>query len=166
MIISNILTKFKNLVNKLSEILCKLKSSLVREQVQLKQQENLKRIKSRPIEPFDYYDNKLTYTYDPKDDEHLFWLKNKYYKFCLYSYSDEPKTIYLSNVEVKRKHRKHGYGNILLKHAKQLAKERGYESMYLKVAENTWQEKWYKRNGFYFFVDDVINWIWLKYDIV
>lgn len=132
----------------------------------LKKQEKLERIKSRTIEPFDYYNNKLSYIYDPEDDEHLWWLKNRYYKFCLYSYSDEPDTMYLSEVYVNKLYRKRGYGNILLKHAKQLAKERGYKTMYLKVAENSWQEKWYKRNGFEFVQNDIIqNWLWLKCEI-
>ena len=138
-------------------------------QKRLKNQEKLKRIKSRPLESFDWYNNKLTYIYDDKDSEHLWWLKNRYYKFCLYSYSDEPKIIYLSNVYVNKLFRKHRYGNILLKHAKHLAKERGYEFMYLKVKSDTWIQKWYERNGFKFHKKVKTNtkqkWVWLKYEI-
>ena len=96
------------------------------------------------------------------------WCINRYYKFCLYSYSDEPSIIYLSEVEVFKKYRKKGYGNILLKHAKILAKERRYKIMYLKVIKNSWQENWYKRNGFEFFENDKFTnnvYCWLKYNI-
>lgn len=154
MIISNILIKFKNLVNKLWEILFKNKK--------LKQQKNP--VKSRKLEPFDYYDNALQYIPQQDDIIHRLWLKNKYYRFCLYYYSDKTSEIILSDVKVNKIFRRHGYGNILLKHAKQLARERRFKKLFLNVKCGSWMEQWYKRNGFDFFEyhKEREGYVWLK----
>lgn len=132
--------------------------------------------KTRLLESFDYYNNKLTSFYDSKDDEHLLWCINRYYKFCLYWYSDEPEKIYLAEVKVFKRFRNKGFGNILLKHAKYLAKNyfkhNNFKLLFLKVNKNTWKYHWYIRNGFELYEnssqykDETNIWCWLKFNII
>ncbi len=122
---------------------------------------------TRPIESFDYFENIYNQEFNKNENNYILYVKNQYYQFCLYWYLDESYKIYLSNVEVFKRFRKRGYGNILLKHAKLIAKQKGFKIIYLKVKAFSWIEKWYKRNDFKFFEydDSYLEWNWLEYKI-
>lgn len=110
---------------------------------------------------------KYTFSYDDEENENIFWIKTKFYSFCIYWYEYEDDICYLSDVKVKSKYQNKGFGNILLKHAIQIAVKRKFEIIYLKCLADSWIQKWYEKNGFelYEYVE-IKNcsekWVWLK----
>lgn len=93
---------------------------------------------------------KLNYylIFDDEDSEYILTIKSKYFRFVIYWYTDNCTECILSDVKVKSFYRKIGYGNLLLIKAIQIAKERGFETMCLRVLKDSWMYDWYKRNGF------------------
>lgn len=88
--------------------------------------------------------------------------KNNFFKFALYYYDDDPKTVYLANVRVNENVRKNGYGNTILRFVFKYAKENNFENIILKVDKSSWVKSWYERNGFIDLNDADSNYIWMQ----
>lgn len=88
------------------------------------------------------------------------------YKFSIYTYTDDPKVVYLSNVFVEESRRGCGLGNTLLRESKSAATELGAVSILLKVIENSWLYNWYKSFGYRdLCYDGDTLYIWMKYEL-
>ena len=70
------------------------------------------------------------------------------FRFAIYRYDDDKKTIYLSNVFVDKEHRKEGIGNAILNAADKIAKKMNADSICLKVKRDSFVYEWYKRYGY------------------
>lgn len=79
--------------------------------------------------------------------------KNNTLRFALYSYSDDNKFLYLSNVYVSPELRGRGFGDRVLDFAFEKAKDLNYKKLCLNVKKDSWVEDWYKRRGFVPFED-------------
>ena len=77
------------------------------------------------------------------------WYYNyREYRFALYRYSDNLKSLYLANVEVSERYRGKGLGNLILRKAEHYAKRKKASELFLKCEKGTWISEWYKRHGF------------------
>lgn len=76
------------------------------------------------------------------------YYNTKNYRFALYSYSDEPEIIYLSNVFVNEDCRGRGFGNNILQKAAEEARATGGSYLRLKCLSTSWMHVWYKKHGF------------------
>ena len=70
------------------------------------------------------------------------------FRFAIYRYDDDKKTIYLSNVFVDEEHRREGFGNSILNVADKIAKKMNADSICLKVKRESFVHEWYKRYGY------------------
>ena len=70
------------------------------------------------------------------------------FRFAIYRYDDDKKTIYLSNVFVDEERRKEGIGNSILNATDKIAKKMNADSICLKVKRETFVHEWYKRHGY------------------
>ena len=88
----------------------------------------------------------------------------KNYRFALYIYNDDTKTMYLSNFRVEPKARKHGLGNAILVTIENESKKYGADNIALKVLKSSWVHDWYERKGYVDFADDKEDnsFIWMK----
>lgn len=68
--------------------------------------------------------------------------------FCIYKYNDDPRTIYLSNVEVDPAWRGRGYGNEILRYVDCIAWQHDADRTRLWVETDSFVHDWYKRHGF------------------
>lgn len=95
----------------------------------------------------------------------VWYFKNKYSRFALYTYDDEPGTIYLANVYVYKRYRDNGYGNEILKYAEQFAVENNFSIIILKVIDNSFAYNWYIKHGYQFLENDdtetLTSYVWL-----
>lgn len=70
------------------------------------------------------------------------------FRFAIYRYDDDLKTVYLSNVLVGREHRNHGWGNVILEYADRIAKRMNANTLCLKVKRDSSVHEWYGRHGY------------------
>ena len=70
------------------------------------------------------------------------------FRFAIYRYDDDKKTIYLSNVFVDEERRKEGIGNSILNAADKIAKKMNADSICLKAKQDSFVHEWYKRHGY------------------
>ena len=90
---------------------------------------------------------------DKNDSQHPF-------SFCIYTYSDDPSTVYLSNVYVYPEKRGNGFGSRTLEIVKSIFKEEGYHYLALAVDRDSSSEeytnlvRWYESHGFEVYYDD------------
>lgn len=63
-------------------------------------------------------------------------------------YNKERHNMWIYNLNVDEDFRKQGYGNGIIQHVIQYAKEKGCEYLYLAVEENSFMPDWYFRLGF------------------
>ena len=70
------------------------------------------------------------------------------FRFAIYGYDDDKKTIYLSNVFVDEEHRREGFGNSILNVADKIAKKMNADSICLKAKIDSFVHEWYKRHGY------------------
>lgn len=68
--------------------------------------------------------------------------------FCIYKYNDDPRTLYLANVEVDESWRGYGYGRDILKWVKCIAWQHDAERVRLTVEKDSFAHDWYARHGF------------------
>lgn len=88
------------------------------------------------------------------------------YRFSLYVYNDDMKTMYLSSVRVNPTVRKKGIGNYILDIAENEAKKYGADNILLIVSKSSWVHDWYKRRGFAdFMIDKHKDYIWMQKQI-
>lgn len=107
-------------------------------------------------------------TYECYDEEGRyvrgFDLNGPYCRFAVYSYCDESfkkplkvldtytgkiyKDLYLANLYVRPDFRNMGIGQLVLDQTAKFAKDNGFSTIYLWAEEGSWQETWYKKNGF------------------
>lgn len=86
--------------------------------------------------------------------------------FSMYSYDDDPKTVYISDVFVDDLNRHKGIGNAILGEAEDRAAYWGMERIRLRVVGSSWMRRWYERHGYRFLVDDTNkNYDWLEKNI-
>lgn len=69
-------------------------------------------------------------------------------KFCIYKYDDDPRTLYLSDVEVEKAFRGYGYGRDILRWVDCFAWQQDADKIRLWVETNSFVHDWYKRHGF------------------
>jgi len=81
-----------------------------------------------------------------------------------YFYPNLPKDIYFSDLHVSIDWRKKGLGQLMLNHHLNSALLNGFEFSYLWVDKNSFQENWYKKNGYEFYKekDEFQNWLFKK----
>lgn len=84
------------------------------------------------------------------------------FKFAIYVYDDDPKTMYLSNVFVSKNNRKQGYGNKILNIVDVVAEEFNADTIVLKANKQEFVHDWYKRHGYIDCEDDFDNYVWMK----
>jgi len=91
----------------------------------------------------------------------------KSFRFALYTYDDDPDTVYLSNVFVDEKYRRTGLGNIILEMATDIAKKMEFKTIILKVLKTSFVHEWYERHGYRDFVADSedISYVWMKKEL-
>lgn len=100
--------------------------------------------------------------------EYILNVKTKYYKFSLYWYNDDKEVIYLSDVQVYKKYRGNGLGNILLRHVEYeidiINSRIPFKYLILKATNKSFVFDWYQRNGFevYNSVDYTPYYFWLR----
>ena len=88
------------------------------------------------------------------------------YRFTLYVYNDDMKTMYLSNVRVSTTARRKGIGNGILVTAENEAKKYGADTIFLIVSKSSWVHDWYKRHGFADFMDNKYkDYVWVQKQI-
>lgn len=92
----------------------------------------------------------------------IYYYKEDYYEFALYTYNDDKKTMYLSNVKVNPKVRGRGLGNRILRFADKEAKKKNYTILCLNVLKSSWVHSWYSRHGYSDFCDKNNDNIWMK----
>lgn len=86
------------------------------------------------------------------------------YRFALYAYDDDVKTMYLSNVRVEPAARKRGIGNEILAKAENEAKRHKADTICLKALRTSWVHDWYERHGYAdFCYDEDADYIWMKH---
>lgn len=69
--------------------------------------------------------------------------------FCLYTYDDDPYSIFLSNLEVNHNFRNKGIGNYMLDLVvNHISPNLGRKKLYLCVKEKSWMFDWYNRKRF------------------
>ena len=89
------------------------------------------------------------------------------FEFCLYIYNDDPNTIYLANVKVKRALRQQGIGNRILIAAENEAKSFNCKYIQLRVFKDSWVRDWYHRHGYnVIHIEDGSNYIWMEKEIL
>lgn len=74
-------------------------------------------------------------------------------RFALYTYDDDPNTLYFSNLFVDDNIRGNGLGDEILNYVFNYAKSKSYNSIILNVVKNSWVRKWYERKGFHYLED-------------
>jgi len=69
----------------------------------------------------------------------------------IYWYTDNELVCYLAGLSVDKNFLGKGFGNQLLKKLESIAIERKALTIHLWVKKNSWQYKWYNRNGYVYF---------------
>lgn len=70
-------------------------------------------------------------------------------RYCLYTYNDEPKIVYLSHLYVNPQYRSRGLGRTVINLIKdEVFEYRRAEELRLWVNKDSWVHGWYKRAGF------------------
>lgn len=81
-------------------------------------------------------------------------------RFAFYTYKDEPKILYLSNLFVDEAYRNRGYGTRILTSAEKVAGVIGATIIRLKVKKENPANKWYRKNGYsYMTSEDGYDWL-------
>lgn len=84
----------------------------------------------------------------------------------LYWWTDEPNSVYLSDLSVNDECRKLGIGKELQEIREYIGRERGAVWSKLWVGKKTWMRKWYGRRGYNYWKkmedDDGLDFIWLR----
>ena len=86
------------------------------------------------------------------------------YRFALYSYNDDPNTMYLANVKVKQSSRGKNIGNMILKFAEEESKKYGFNAIVLVVFKKSWVYDWYARHGYENYSDNG-QYMWMRKSI-
>ena len=68
-----------------------------------------------------------------------------------YTFNDDKKTFYMSELTVDPMYRRLGLGLKLQKLREQMAKKKGYKYTCLFVKKGSWMAKWYKRRGYKYY---------------
>lgn len=92
----------------------------------------------------------------------VWYINNSKFKFAIYIYDDDQKTIYLSNVFVNENSRKQGYGNLILDFVDSIAEDFNANAILLKADKQEFVHDWYKRHGYIDYEEDFDNYIWMK----
>ena len=92
----------------------------------------------------------------------VWYMNNSNFKFAIYIYDDDPKTIYLSNVFVNENSRKQGYGNKILDFVDGMAEGFVANTIILKANKQDFVHNWYKRHGYVDYEEDFDDYIWMK----
>ena len=95
----------------------------------------------------------------------VYYFNSEYFKFAIYKYDDDPKTIYLSNVFVNEDNRNQGCGNYILKIADLVAEGFDANTIVLKANKREFVHDWYKRYGYVDYEEDFDDYIWMKKEI-
>lgn len=74
-------------------------------------------------------------------------------RFAIYTYDDDSKTLYFSNLFVDDNIRRGGIGNEILNYVFDYAKRNSFNSIILNVLKDSWMQKWYERKGFRYIGD-------------
>lgn len=83
--------------------------------------------------------------------------------FSMYSYDDNPKTVYISDIFVDNLNRRKGIGDAMLDEAEDRAVYWGMERIRLRVIGSSWARGWYERRGYCFLMDDTNkNYDWME----
>ena len=69
-------------------------------------------------------------------------------RFAFYTYKDEPKMLYLSNLFVEESSRNHGYGTRILEATEEVADVFGANFIRLKVKKDSPVNEWYRKHGY------------------
>lgn len=94
------------------------------------------------------------------------FIEEETYRFAVYTYNDDPSSIYLSNVYVSENERGKGLGNQILQMAEKIAREMGRDEIYLKVKTGSFAHKWYSRHGYTDFEPTKYGNMWMKKTVV
>ena len=92
----------------------------------------------------------------------VWYISNSNFKFAIYRYDDDPKTIYLSNVFVNENSRKQGYGNQILDFVDGIAERFTANTIILKANKQDFVHNWYTRHGYFDYEEDFDDYIWMK----
>ena len=93
------------------------------------------------------------------------FIEEEAYRFAVYTYNDDPSSIYLSNLYVSENERGKGLGNQILKMTEKIGREMGREEIYLQVKIGSFAHKWYSRHGYIDFEPMKNGNMWMKKDI-
>lgn len=86
--------------------------------------------------------------------------ENDISRFSLHYYENDLETVYLFSLFVEEKYRNQGLGSTILEYAESFAREKGFNTIILKVKKDTWQEKWYESKGYCFKTqEEIFNWL-------
>lgn len=88
-------------------------------------------------------------------------LNNDIAKASLYNYNDNRKIFYIANLNVKKEHRRKGYGLMLLKALESMAKSSYGDVVMLRCLRKSWKYNWYKREGYVDYQSDDNKYIWM-----
>lgn len=81
----------------------------------------------------------------------------------IYIYHDDPDVAYFRNVFINKRMREKGFGSILLDFIEKIAAQLDCKSYVLKVAKESKNYDWYKRNGYVDYTpDENVEFIWMK----
>lgn len=82
----------------------------------------------------------------------------------LYWWTDEPDSVYLSDLSVSDEYRNSGIGTELQEIREEIGRKRGTKWYRLWVEKGTWMRKWYARRGYTYWkkMSDDVNNMWLK----
>lgn len=94
------------------------------------------------------------------------FINEETYSFAVYTYDDDPSTLYLANVYVVQEKRGEGLGNQILRMAEEIAKKMGRKEIYLQAKRNSDVHKWYKRHGYVDVEPGDRNLEWMKKTVV
>ena len=81
-----------------------------------------------------------------------------------YTYDDDKKTIFLSDLNVKDSYRNKGLGLKLQIYREKIGIELGYKYSILCVKKGSWMRKWYDRRGYKYYAkhEDDKQYVWLR----
>ena len=94
----------------------------------------------------------------------IYYYRNRYCMFAIYTYDDDESTVYLSNVKVKKSERGCGFGNRILRFVSKEARKHNYSIICLKVLKLSWMHNWYSRHG-YKDLEENNNYVWMKHNL-
>ena len=96
----------------------------------------------------------------------IYYYTENNYRFALYVYDDDTDNIYLANLDVKKESRNQGIGNAILKLVLKESIKHNAKSIFLKCLKTSWVYDWYVRNGYEYYCDGDLNYVWLHKAII